>query len=66
MLVMSLGWDRTQADAFACVQFHYSKYLVVVVTNTIQECGTGVIFYQYFNGKIEEKLATGIKTSEKK
>jgi hypothetical protein len=26
------------------VQYHYSKYLVIVVTNTIQDCGTGVIF----------------------
>jgi hypothetical protein len=25
--------------------FQHSKYPVVVVTNTIQECGIGVIFY---------------------
>jgi hypothetical protein len=48
-----------------CVQFHYSKYLVVVVTNMIQEHGIGIIFYWYFNVKIEQKLATRVFLSQK-
>lgn len=47
---MSLGPERTPICDHV-TRLNYSNYLVVTETNMIQECGTHVIFYQYFNGK---------------
>jgi hypothetical protein len=41
------AWDESEQRLMHVhvSSFNYSKYLVVVVTNTIQECWTRVIFY---------------------
>jgi hypothetical protein len=62
------AWDGTKERLMRVRVdiFYYSKYLMIVVTNTIREYEAGVIFYYCFNSKTQHKLATRINTTSDK